>query len=613
MKRILLTSVFVYLISASAFSQNGLSFDGIDDHILTNVVGVTGSNARTIEARIKTTANALPTSSGGTGQKVIVDWGSTGTGQRSTFNLLFNNAIRFEVAGNGVNGNIPVNDGLWHHVAVVIDPTATDLVHLYVDGVLDVSGTPTVTMSSTTTNTIRVGRRIDNVSAFEGEMDEVRVWNVARTQAQLQANMNNELCTLPSSLILYLPMNQGIAGGMNTGLTGVNNYAPSGGTATLTSFALTGSTSNWSTGYAHGPGFILGGSSAVSNCGTYTWPANGQFYTTSGTYSTSIPSSGGCDSIISLNLTINTNQTASQSHIACGSYTWPVNGVTYTTTGIQTAIIPTSAGCDSIISLNLLINPPITVTQTIHSCGSYTWPVNGQTYTSNTTVTDTIPGTTTCDSIVTLNLTVSSPTSAAVTENSCGPYTWPLNGVVYNSSGTYVDTIPNSSGCDSVITLNLTVAPFDNSVSVASPSITANQTGGTYQWINCANSAPISGETNQSFTATTPGLYAVIVSFNGCSDTSVCTLLADAGLSEKSLSNILISPNPNTGSFVLTGDLPTNGTILVYDVQGKLIKVDEILNNASHAMQMENVNKGVYFVQIQSERGTQMIRFVKND
>ena len=113
MKSILFITI-IFLFSFS-FGQNAIQLDGVNDIVTVNYPGILGDNARTIEAWIKTSANYNPNTGGVQG--VISDWGTFTNSNRSTFNVLFNNAIRFEVNGNGVNGTIPVNDGNWHHVA----------------------------------------------------------------------------------------------------------------------------------------------------------------------------------------------------------------------------------------------------------------------------------------------------------------------------------------------------------------------------------------------------------------------------------------------------------------------------------------------------------------
>jgi hypothetical protein len=229
------------LSTSILFAQNGLHYDGVNDIVTTTYGGISGSNPRTIEAWIKT-------SSTNGEQQVIVDWGNLATSQRFTFNIINNSFLRLEVQGNGLTGNIVINDGNWHHVSTVFNPNATNKVSLYVDGVLDVAGNLTVAVNTNINVPVRIGRRIDDVKTFNGSIDEVRIWNVARTQAQIQASMNNELCAPQANLMAYYKFNEGVASGSNTSVITVPDFSGNNNTGTLTNFALTGNTSNWVAG-----------------------------------------------------------------------------------------------------------------------------------------------------------------------------------------------------------------------------------------------------------------------------------------------------------------------------------------------------------------------------
>lgn len=92
------------------------------------------------------------------------------------------------------------------------------------------------------------------------------------------------------------------------------------------------------------------------------------------------------------------------------------------------------------------------------SCGPFTW-IDGIIYSSdNNTATYVIDNAQGCDSTITLNLTISQPSSSSQTQSATDSYTWPVNGQTYTESGVYTDVIPNAAGCDSTITLNLTLA-----------------------------------------------------------------------------------------------------------------------------------------------------------
>lgn len=268
--------LYLFLFSSIiTFAQNGLDFDGVNDFVNTNYPGISGSNPRTVEAWIKTTANADPGNGGS--QKTIVDWGTFATGQRFTFNVLWANAIRLEVQGNGISGTIAVNDGNWHHVAAVFDPNAANKVSLYVDGVLDVAGNLTVTVNTGSTLPVRIGRRIDEVNSFNGSIDEVRIWNVAKTQAEIQESMNVELCTPQSSLKTYYKFNQGTAGGTNTTENTLTDSSGNNYTGTLGNFALSGSTSNWIASQTL-PMATVNNSITNDNSGTLTATVTGATY-----------------------------------------------------------------------------------------------------------------------------------------------------------------------------------------------------------------------------------------------------------------------------------------------------------------------------------------------
>ena len=148
----------------------------------------------------------------------------------------------------------------------------------------------------------------------------------------------------------------------------------------------------------------------VTACDSYTWTnGNGQTYTSSGTYWYLPPNAGPCQGADSLYLTINSSTTGIDTQVACESYTW-INGVTYTqSTNTPTYTLTNAAGCDSIVTLHLTINHDLYGTYNRTICDyqlPYTW--HGVTFTQAGDQTITIPNATAdgCDSIVTLHLTV---------------------------------------------------------------------------------------------------------------------------------------------------------------------------------------------------------------
>jgi uncharacterized repeat protein (TIGR01451 family) len=190
-----------------------------------------------------------------------------------------------------------------------------------------------------------------------------------------------------------------------------------------------------------------------TGCNSYTAP-DGQAYTTSGQYTAIIPNTAGCDSTITINLTIKDSTSISINETVCNSYTAP-DGQIYTVSGQYTAIIPNVAGCDSIITINLIIKDSTSVTISEAICNSYTAP-DGQAYTISGQYTAIIPNAIGCDSIITINLTIKENSSVTIKEDVCNTYTAP-DGQVYTTSGQYTAVIPNAAGCDSTITIVLTI------------------------------------------------------------------------------------------------------------------------------------------------------------
>lgn len=196
-----------------------------------------------------------------------------------------------------------------------------------------------------------------------------------------------------------------------------------------------------------------------SACNTFTW-IDGNTYTTSNTTATHVVNNAaGCDSTITLNLTISNVATSTDAQSVCSTFTW-IDGNTYTTnnnTATFTIVGGAAAGCDSVITLDLTINNPTTSTDEQTACDSYTW-IDGNTYTSsNNTATHVIPNAAGCDSTITLDLTINNSTTSMDVQSACGDYTW-IDALTYTASNnTATFTTTNAAGCDSVVTLNLTI------------------------------------------------------------------------------------------------------------------------------------------------------------
>jgi surface protein len=222
----------------------------------------------------------------------------------------------------------------------------------------------------------------------------------------------------------------------------------------------------------------------------------------------------------------------------------------------------------------------------------YSW--NGQTLTSNGVYYDTLVNANGCDSILTLNLTINQPTASTINQAACNSYFF--NGQALTSSGTYYDTLMNVNGCDSLLTLNLTINNLNASVTQTGSTLTANATGAAYQWLSCPSYSPILGETNQIFTATANGDYAVEIIQNGCTDTSACYTVIGIGMDEVERTLFSVYPNPVKGKLYIQSSLAfANKKKELYNSLGQLLfttnpdSYREIIDMTAYA-------KGIYYL-----------------
>ncbi|MCR5424367.1 MAG: T9SS type A sorting domain-containing protein [Bacteroidales bacterium] len=217
-------------------------------------------------------------------------------------------------------------------------------------------------------------------------------------------------------------------------------------------------------------------------CDSYTWPlgdGNGQTYITTTTGATHPHyNQYGCLSTNTLNITVHYSTHNTTSAVECeeNGYTWTTgDGNTYNTTGTYQYPYTNGDGCSSVDTLHLAINPTKYGTYTVSACDSYTWSAgNGNTYSvNNTTDTYTYPAPSSgCDSIVTLNLTINHANASSDAEFRCSPYNWTVANydgsgshtvATITANGNYQATVQNHKGCDSVITMNFTVGQSSDS------------------------------------------------------------------------------------------------------------------------------------------------------
>ena len=250
---------------------------------------------------------------------------------------------------------------------------------------------------------------------------------------------------------------------------------------------------------------------------TYNWSPSGETTssitvqpTTTTTYTVDV-TSGSTTCQDSVTITVNPTHQITIDSSACDSIFWAGNWLASTGTFVDT--LQNAVGCDSIVTLNLTIYNSTTGDTTATACDSLVW--YGNTYTSTGTYAETLQTINGCDSVVMLNLTINNSTTGDTSATACDSLVW--YGNTYTSTGAYSETLQTTTGCDSVVTLNLTIQPSpsldlgDDTTLCHNTSVNLDAGAGyIYSWNN--------GNNTQVINASSTGNYVVtITNADGCS------------------------------------------------------------------------------------------------
>jgi hypothetical protein len=209
-------------------------------------------------------------------------------------------------------------------------------------------------------------------------------------------------------------------------------------------------------------------------CKNQTRSFNNQILNTTGIYKDTLTNAQGCDSFLYLNLLVKDTTTKTIFDTICSNQSKLFNGINRTTTGVFKDTLINSQGCDSFLYLNLFVKPISNFSFNASICNNNPYNFNGQNLTTAGTYFDTLINSQGCDSFLTLNLSVSTTSSHTLNISICNGQVYNFNGQNRTTSGTYLDTLVNAKNCDSFLTLNLTVK--DTSTRIIFDTICKNQT-----------------------------------------------------------------------------------------------------------------------------------------
>lgn len=298
------------------------------------------------------------------------------------------------------------------------------------------------------------------------------------------------------------------------------------------------------------------------------------------------------------------------------TYLWMPGGATTQTitvspTSTTTYTLTVSlAGCGSSNDTqSVVVNPAPTANFTSEACETYTW--FGSTYTQSGTYTHLVPSPAGCDSVLYLNLTIhNNVVGNTEVVAACDSYQW--NGQTYNQSGIYTFNGLTIHDCDSSATIDLTInsAPIASITAIGNTLSTSQVAGETYAWLDCTTGSLIPNETSENYTPAISGSFAVIAT-NSCGiDTSDCENVV-VGIDELANAGILVYPNPTNGVFTIYSTSELNGHLMVFDPRGKLI-LNQAVNKTINSVDLNAFSKGFYYLKLINNTQTINFSIVKN-
>lgn len=348
-----------------------IKFDGAGDYVNLGsalTTSLNGSNKLTIESWVNTATN-----SGAHGP--IVGNHNTTLANGLSFLVRRENAHFVFWVGNGtIYPTVSLNTAVlntWIHLACVWDGTVATV---YVNGVPSASSNPTMTqLLSSNTNEVFIGSAPVGSEHFNGMIDEVRIWNVARTRCEINTYKNCEIPANSPGLLVNYHFNQGLASGNNTTITTLTNSTSSSATGTLVGLTLTGTTSNFVA-----PGGVVSGFTTTLAAPNYT---NSALAVCAG--GTVVLGSTGATSytwspVVTNNVAF--TPTASVSY----NYTGTNSATSCSNTAVASVTVNPLPSLTVTTSSSLICGPPFqgTVNLTASGASTYTW----NTASTNTTI-----------------------------------------------------------------------------------------------------------------------------------------------------------------------------------------------------------------------------------
>lgn len=247
----------------------------------------------------------------------------------------------------------------------------------------------------------------------------------------------------------------------------------------------------------------------------------GAYQTTDGAYADTLTGSNGCDSIVTTNLTVVSALMTSAVAEICDGDSIMLGGAMQTMAGMYVDSLFAAAGCDSIVTTTLTVIPAVTSSANAQICTGDSLFVGGAFQTTAGTYMDTLTAASGCDSVVTTNLTVVSALLTSAAAEICDGDSILLGGAMQTVAGTYIDSLFAAAGCDSIVTTTLTVlAPSASSTNVEICTGDSLFVGGA--WQTAAGTYADTAQTGNGCDSIITTVLAVVSTINTSAAAEIC-------------------------------------------------------------------------------------------
>jgi hypothetical protein len=355
----------------------------------------------------------------------------------------------------------------------------------------------------------------------------------------------------------------------------------------------------------------------ASGGGNYAWNSGGgnaaqtTFVPTStSNFTVTVTNSSGCSATASATVTVKPTSATPLSQTVCFGETTTFKGQTITQSGTYRDTLTNAEGCDSIITLNFTVRNRAERTINAGICTGQSYTFKGLQLTQAGTYLDTLQTTLGCDSFITLNLAVNNFVTGSTSAAICQGQSFTFNGQQLTQAGQYLDTLLSAGGCDSILTLTLTVNALPQPTITQSGNTLSTQVFSSYQWQ--LNNNNINNAITQTYTATQTGSYTVLVTdANGCSNTSSALNVTISSVNEILDFRSVIYPNPATNELMIEVSEEID-EVKVTDVAGQVIFTKSQIQNQKSEIDVSELAEATYFIHIKTTSGKTAVKsFVK--